>query len=99
MTPLPSQNLNQLASGGRDAAIKIWNLDDGNCIHTLTDHGASIWFLTTHPYGGVLSGCDDTTIKLWDPKVRVSSASILCTRVQDVRHVYGINHAMDVKHL
>jgi COMPASS component SWD3 len=71
-----------LVSGGRDTTLKVWNLDTignynsispasrviGNgLVNTLTGHSESINSLAISPDGQLLvSGSEDTTIKLWD---------------------------------
>jgi RNA polymerase sigma factor (sigma-70 family) len=66
----------QLASGGRDRAIKLWNTFD-NVIaaqSTISAHRGNAWFATFAPDGTMLlTGGDDGLVKLWD----VESARLL----------------------
>jgi len=32
-------------SGSEDSTIKIWNLDSGDCVHTLNGHKYGVWSL------------------------------------------------------
>ena len=57
----------QVLSGDRVAFesghdIKIWNLNDGTCIQTLE----GIEALIVLPDETLVSGSDDTTIKMWN---------------------------------
>ena len=56
-----------LASGGFDRAIKIWDVDRGECRADLTGHVgwvAALAFSPTEPL--LASGSHDRTIRLWD---------------------------------
>ncbi|MEG3932392.1 MULTISPECIES: WD40 domain-containing protein [unclassified Microcoleus] len=56
-----------LASGGADGTIKIWNLNTGQGICTLTEHTDAVVSLIASPDGKtLLSGSADTTIKIWN---------------------------------
>ncbi|MEJ6487517.1 WD40 repeat domain-containing protein [Nostoc punctiforme UO1] len=58
---------NTLATGIRDNAIKLWNINDGKLIHTLTGHQAEVRTVTFSPDGTLLaSGSRDGTVKLWN---------------------------------
>jgi WD40 repeat protein len=63
----------QFSSDGRltitivDHAIKVWNLEDGKCLHTLlghTDYISKVVF--THNRDWVISGSADKTLRVWD---------------------------------
>ena len=81
-----------LVSGGRDTTLKVWNLNtpshynsmsptnrvigDG-LMYTLTGHSESINTVAISPDGQLLvSGSEDTTIKLWDLRTRECLATL-----------------------
>lgn len=49
-----------------DGAVRIWNLFNGECTHTLTGHTSLIGLLCTSP-SYLVSGCADSTLRVWDP--------------------------------
>ncbi|WP_293125327.1 SMI1/KNR4 family protein [Microcoleus sp. bin38.metabat.b11b12b14.051] len=56
-----------LASGGADRTIKIWDLNTGQEICTLTEHTDAVVSLIASPDGKtLLSGSADNTIKIWN---------------------------------
>jgi WD40 repeat protein len=62
---------NQLATGGSDNVIRLWNLSGGVVIGELSEHDGSVADLASD--GDVLvSGSYDTTIRVWDLKGRVA---------------------------
>ena len=56
----------RLASGSDDTTIKIWNLETGECIKTLTGH--TNWVLSLQPLAKnrLASGSGDKTIIIWN---------------------------------
>lgn len=55
----------QMASGGDDQCIRIWNLNTKKCLHILRGHTDSIKSIAFHPRGNQLaSGSIDKTIRL-----------------------------------
>ncbi|OUL18312.1 hypothetical protein BV372_34300 [Nostoc sp. T09] len=58
---------NTLAIGIRDNAIKLWNINDGQLIHTLTGHKAEVKTVGFSLDGKLIaSGSRDGTVKLWN---------------------------------
>ncbi len=56
-----------LASGSNDSTIKLWNVNTGDRIKTLTGHSDSVKAIAFSPDDETLaSSSDDRTIKLWD---------------------------------
>jgi WD40 repeat protein len=58
---------NQLISGSFDTTVKVWNLDTGEKILSLTGHTGSVNAVAVTPNGKwVISGSSDKTLKLWN---------------------------------
>ncbi|WP_013322705.1 hypothetical protein [Gloeothece verrucosa] len=56
-----------LASGSRDTSIKLWDVQTGQLIRTLSGHNDGVSSVSFSPDGKILaSGSGDKTIKLWD---------------------------------
>ena len=56
-----------LASGSDDYTIKLWNIETGKEIKTLTGHSSFVFTVSFSPDGKTLaSGSYDKTIKLWN---------------------------------
>ncbi len=57
----------RLVSGSHDATLRIWDLDQGTCLKTLSDHTGLIFSVRLHPQGDRFATASyDRTIKLWD---------------------------------
>jgi len=56
-----------LASGSSDKTIKIWEVETGRLLRTLTGHTDDVYSVSYSPDGKYLaSGSDDKTVKLWE---------------------------------
>ena len=65
-----------MASGSRDATIKIWNLSDGKIDRTLIGHTRGIWCLKFITKFLLCSGSYDSTIKIWNLKDGICSKTL-----------------------
>src|SRR5437870_5206816 len=58
----------QLATGGFDRTVKIWDAAHATLLHTLTGHDADLTALAFSPDGATLVSCDsDGHVFLWKP--------------------------------
>jgi len=58
----------QLASGGWDGAVLVWDFQAGRLLAALTGHDGAVHSVAYSPGGNWLASCsDDSTIKQWDP--------------------------------
>ena len=62
---LKSLTSNRLSSGSYNE-IKIWNIESGECLKTLSDNISYIRGLVYLPNGNIVSCSEDATIKVWD---------------------------------
>jgi WD40 repeat protein len=56
-----------LVSGSADKTLRIWNVETSKCISVLRDHVVPVRCVAILPDGRIVSGCDDGTIKIWNP--------------------------------
>lgn len=56
-----------MVSGSRDATLRLWDIETGQCLHVLMGHVAAVRCVQ---YDGhkVVSGAYDYTVKVWDPE-------------------------------
>lgn len=54
-------------SGSRDATLRVWDIETGQCLHVLMGHVAAVRCVQ---YDGrrVVSGAYDFMVKVWDPE-------------------------------
>eukprot|EP00455_Lapot_gusevi_P033709 TRINITY_DN3693_c0_g1_i3.p1 TRINITY_DN3693_c0_g1~~TRINITY_DN3693_c0_g1_i3.p1 ORF type:complete len:251 (-),score=18.20 TRINITY_DN3693_c0_g1_i3:225-872(-) len=56
-----------VASGSRDKSIKIFHVESGSCVLTLSGHDNWVRSVMFHPCGKYILSCgDDKTIRVWD---------------------------------
>ena len=57
----------RVVSGSRDATLRVWNVETGQCLHVLMGHVAAVRCVQ---YDGrrVVSGAYDYMVKVWDPE-------------------------------
>lgn len=70
-----------VVSGSLDASIRVWDIADGQCLHTLTGHQSLTSGMQLR--GNILvSGNADSTIKVWD----ISNGQCLHTLAGQNKH-------------
>ncbi|KAL5013002.1 hypothetical protein ScPMuIL_011553 [Solemya velum] len=76
---------NKVVSGSRDATLRVWDIDTGQCLHVLMGHVAAVRCVQ---YDGrrVVSGAYDYMVKVWDPE----SESCLHTLQGHTNRVYSL---------
>lgn len=57
----------RVVSGSRDATLRVWDIDTGECLHVLMGHMAAVRCVQ---YDGrlVVSGAYDYTVRVWKPE-------------------------------
>jgi F-box and WD-40 domain protein CDC4 len=58
---------NQACSGSMDGTVRVWNLLNGQCQHTLTGHTSLVGLLGLSP-SHLVSAAADSTLRIWDPE-------------------------------
>ena len=53
-------------SGGHDGAVKLWDLDTGDCWMALAGLGSKVMSVKFSPDGNLLAIASDFTIQIWD---------------------------------
>ena len=60
-----------------DKTVKIWSVETGECLYTLTGHTGEVVSVQFNPQGTLLaSGSMDTTAKLWSVSSGLEIASL-----------------------
>lgn len=57
----------RVVSGSRDATLRVWDIEQGSCLHVLVGHLAAVRCVQ---YDGklIVSGAYDYMVKIWHPE-------------------------------
>jgi WD40 repeat protein len=84
----------KVASGSRDGAVKLWNVDMGKVIKTWTGHTKHVKSVSWSPDGGrVVSGSWDETFRVWD----VEKGKTILGPINTGDNVYAVCYSPDAK--
>lgn len=56
----------KIISDSKDNAIKIWDINKGDCIKTLNGHSDAVLSVAALENDKIISGSVDNAIKIWD---------------------------------
>jgi WD40 repeat protein len=72
--------------------VKLWDVNTGNCIKTLTGHTNWVWSVAFSPDGKTLvSSSYDRTVRLWD----VTTGRCIRTLTGHTREIYSVSFSRD----
>ncbi|MBD2233944.1 WD40 repeat domain-containing protein [Phormidium tenue] len=81
-----------LVSCGQDGLAKVWDIDSGECLHTMTEHMGMCWALAMHPAGDRFATSSfDHTVKIWD----IATGTCLHTLRGHTAEVCGVHFSPD----
>ena len=61
----PNFSGNIIVSGSTDRTLKVWDSENGACVHTLYGHTSTVRCMHLHK-NRVVSGSRDATLRMWD---------------------------------
>ena len=66
-------SLSLLFSASFDSTVRLWDVEQGQCIHTLTKHHEPVYSVAFSPDGKYLaSGSFDKCVHIWNVQVNIS---------------------------
>ncbi|KAI0480120.1 WD40 repeat-like protein [Xylariaceae sp. FL0804] len=78
-----------LVSGGCDRDVRVWDMTQGTCLHTLRGHTSTVRCLKMSDANTAISGSRDTTLRVWDIRQGVCrnvlvghQASVRCLEIK-----------------
>ncbi|GAP86514.2 putative F-box and WD-40 domain-containing protein CDC4 [Rosellinia necatrix] len=78
-----------LVSGGCDRDVRVWDMTNGTCLHTLRGHTSTVRCLKMSDANTAISGSRDTTLRVWDIRQGVCrnvlvghQASVRCLEIK-----------------
>lgn len=83
-------------SASFDSTVRLWDVERGVCIHTLTRHQEPVYSVAFSPDGKHLaSGSFDKCVHIWNTTVRAGLELILC-QTSEKRQLIVIHHHLFV---
>lgn len=80
--------LSHAHSASFDSTVRLWDVERGVCIHTLTKHQEPVYSVAFSPDGKHLaSGSFDKCVHIWNTAVSVTLEFILLLTAQERRFV------------
>ncbi|KAI1203759.1 WD40-repeat-containing domain protein [Nemania serpens] len=78
-----------LVSGGCDRDVRVWDMTNGACLHTLRGHNSTVRCLKMSDANTAISGSRDTNLRVWDIRQGVCrnvlvghQASVRCLEIK-----------------
>ena len=66
---------NCAVSASQDRTLKIWDVDRGTAVQTMTGHTSDVLGVAVTPDGGLIVSAGDTTLRIWDSATGTEIAS------------------------
>lgn len=82
---------NFLFSGGDDCIVRIWNINNWNCVQLLRAHKDEVWALKIIEDKTLLTGSLDGTIRVWNCRQENTSSSIVVIPIHSLDEYSGDN--------
>jgi WD40 repeat protein len=60
------ESVKSFATSSTDKTIKVWEIESGECLKTLSGHDSDVKCVIKLPDNQLASGSHDRTIKIWD---------------------------------
>lgn len=71
----------QFASCSNDCTIKIWDLETGRALQTLTGHDSFVYDIGMLPNGDIVSSAEDRTVRVWRDGKVIQAITLPCISV------------------
>ena len=85
-----------------DGTVRVWNLQNGQCQHTLTGHTSLVGLLGLSP-SYLVSAAADSTLRIWDPDsgalqhtLAAHTGAITCFQHDEFKVLSGSNDTLEI---
>jgi len=86
----------QLLTGSDDGTAKLWSLEDGSCLHTLSGHDGPVTAVEFATRGPITAGADGS-VRHWDKSGSMTSRLDMRSPVAALAYRKGITYAADMR--